>query len=175
MQVEQLTGQRLRTDDQGKSGEQRGAHLVDPDIGGRPAEIIPIERFLALLRPAALVSADGASVVSLDGPDPTRDRGIVVDRPADLVGDEHALAGRAAGREHVADRGLETGVASRRGGQALEGRVEVAYIRRPQHDLRQHPGQRIRFERHGSALTIDGRPGDPAPATEQVGDDVPGP
>src|SRR3954451_22942906 len=43
----------------------------------------------------------------------------------------------------------------------------------PEDDLREQPIERTGLERDRAALAIDGRPGDPAAATEQVGDDVP--
>ena len=103
---------------------------------------------------------------------PPRRRPSVVDRPDDLVDDERPAAGRAARREQVADRDLEAGLAPRRGGHPLEGRVEMADVRRPQDDLGEHPGQRARFERDRPALAVDRGPGDPAAPPEQVGDDV---
>ena len=48
----------------------------------------------------------------------------------------------------------------------------MAHVGRPQDDLGEHPRERARFERDRPALAIDGRPGDPAAAPEQVDDDV---
>ena len=92
----------------------------------------------------------------------------------DLVDDERPAAGRAAGREQVAERDLEARLAARRRGHALERRVEVADVGRPQDDLGEHPGQRARLERDRPALAVDRGAGHPAAAAEQVGDDVAG-
>ncbi len=158
--------------DGGEPGEQRGPHRVGADIGLDPLEVVGVERRLAQLRAAALVAADRAAVVPGDRPHPAGDARLVVDRPDDLVDDEGPAARRAAGREHVADRDLEAGFTPRRGGQALEGGVEVADVRRSQHDLGEHPSERARFERDRAPLAVDGGPGDPAATAEQVGHDV---
>ena len=149
-----------------------GAHRVGPDIGRHAPQVVGIERRLALLRAAALVAADRAAVVPGDRSCPARHAGLVVDRPDDLVDDERPAARRAARREQVADRHLEARLATRRRGQPLERGVEVTHVGRPQHDLGEHPGERARFERDRPALAVDGRPGDPAAAPEQVDDDV---
>ena len=160
----------------GKRAQERGAHRLGADIGADPLEVVGVERRLAQLRAAALVAADRAAVVP-GGPVASAPAmpGLVVDRPDDLVDDERPAARRAAGREHVADRDLEARFAARRGGQALERGVEMADVGRPQDDLGEHPVERARLERDGAALAVDGGPGDPAAAAEQVGDDVAGP
>ena len=152
-----------------------GAHRLGPDVGRRAPQVVGVERRLALLRPAALVAADRAAVVPGDRSRPARDAGLVVDRPDELVGDEHPAARRAARREQVADRHLEARLAARRRGQPLERGVEVADVGRPQDDLGEHPGERARLERDRPALAVDGGPGDPPAAAEEVGDDVAGP
>ena len=87
---------------------------------GRPRRAAP-----ALLGAAALAAADRAAVVlarrGLSGVGLLRGRvvglvGVRPARPDELVGDEHPPAGRAAGREQVADRDLQarsTGAATR--------------------------------------------------------------
>ena len=45
-------------------------------------------------------------------------------------------------------------------------------VGRPQDDLGEHPRERARFERDRPALAIDGRPGDPGAAPEEIDDDV---
>ena len=174
VQVEQLVGQALRTGDLREPVEQGRAHRLGADVGRGAAQVVGVERRLALLGPAALVAADRAAVVPADRSHPTGDAHVVVDRPDDLVGDEHPVARRAARREQVADRDLEARIAARRGGQPLERGVEMADVGRPQDDLGEHPGQRARLEGDGPALAVDGRPGDPAAAAEQVGHDVAG-
>ena len=85
-------------------------------------------------------------------------------------------------RSHVAQRvanwslieTLRLEFAAWRAGQPLERGVEVADVGRAKDDLGEHPGQRARFEGDGLALAIDGRPGDPSAAPEQVGHDVAG-
>ena len=155
------------------SSEERMAARTD--LGRRPAEVVRVERRLALLGAAALIATHGAPVEAGDRPDPPGDGRLVVHRPDDLVDDERAAARRAAGREQVADGDLEARFAPRRGGQALERRVQVPDVRRPQHDLRQHPRQRARFERDRPPLAVHRRPAHPAATAEQVGHDVTGP
>ena len=174
VEVEQLVGQGLGAPDVGEPAEQRSPHRVGADIGLDPLEVIGIERCLAELGAAQLVAADRAAVMPGDRPHPAGDAGVVVDRPDDFVDDEGSAARRAASREHVPDRDLETGFTPRRGGQALERRVEMADVRRSQHDLGEHPVERARLERDRAALPVDGRPGDPAATPEQVGHDVAG-
>ena len=48
----------------------------------------------------------------------------------------------------------------------------MADVRRSEHDLGQHPGQRARFDRDGATLPIDSGTGHPAATGGQVGDDV---
>ena len=48
----------------------------------------------------------------------------------------------------------------------------MADVRRSEHDLGQHPGERARFDRDGATLPIDSGTGHPAATGGQVGDDV---
>ena len=57
---------------------------------------------------------------------------------------------------------------------SLERCVEVAHVRRADDDLRQHPGQRARFDRDRAALTVDRGTRHPAASTGQIRDDVSG-
>ncbi len=172
VEVEQLVRKRLRAGDLGEAVEQRRPHRLGPDIGRRAAQVVGVERRLALFGAAPLVAADRAPVVPGDRSGATGDPRIVVHRPDDLVGDEHPVACRAAGRELVADRDLEARTPARRAGQSLERRVEMADIGRAQHHLGEHPGERARFERDGQSLAVDRGAGDPAATAEQVGHDV---
>ena len=174
VQVEQLVGQVLRSGHDREARQEVGAHRLGTDIGGGPFQVVGVERRLAQLRPTALVATDHAAVVAGDRPGPTGDPRLVVDRPRDLVDDQGPATGRAARREHVTDRDLEAGCATRRGGHPLEGGVEVADVGRPQDDLSEHPGERRRFERDRQALPVDGGACHPPAPTEQVGDDVAG-
>ncbi len=147
MQIQQLIDQGRRPDDLGEPTAQHRAHGSRSDIRGDPGQIVGLQRRLAMLRAAALVPADRAPVVPADR---HRDLAgiavLVLDRPHDLVDNDQPGAGRATGSEQVADRNLEARVATRRRGHALEGGVEVADVRWPQDDLREHPRQRARFE-----------------------------
>lgn len=172
VQVEQFIREALRAVDLGEARAEGRAHRLCPDVRGRPAEVVRVERRLALLRTTALVATDRAAVVSSDGPCPPRDARVVIDRPGELIGDEHPATGRAARREQVPDRHLEAGVPARRGGHPLERRVEVPDIGRAKDDLREHPGERARFERHRSSLAVQRGAGDPAAAAEQIDHDV---
>ena len=174
VEVEQLVGQALGAGHDREAGEQAGAHRLGADIGRGPSQVVGVERRLALLRATALVAADRAAVVPGRRPGPPGDPRLVVDRPGDLVDDERPAAGRAAGREQVADRDLETRRAARRGGHPLERGVEVADVGRAQDDLGEHPRQRVRLDRDRQALAVDGGPRDPAATAEQVGDDIAG-
>ena len=174
VEVEQLVGQALGPGHDREAGEQAGAHRLGADIGRGPTQVVGVERRLALLRATALVAADRAAVVPGRRPCPSGDPRLVVDRPGDLVDDERPAAGRAAGREQVADRDLETRCAARRGGHPLERGVEVADVGRPEDDLGEHPRERVRLDRDRQALPVDGRPRDPAATAEQVGDDIAG-
>ena len=59
-----------------------------------------------------------------------------------------------------------------RRGHALERGVEVANVRRTEHDLREHPGQRRRFDGDRAALTVQRGASHPATTPGQVDDDV---
>ena len=50
----------------------------------------------------------------------------------------------------------------------------MADVRRPEHDLGEHPGQRRRFDRDRAALAIEGGAGHPAAAAGEIDDDVAG-
>ena len=99
---------------------------------------------LAVLAAAQLVAADGAAVVLADRARAYRATVVVggLDRPGHLVEDDLPVAGRAAARVAVRDRRLEAGLAAGGGGEGLDSGIEVAEIRRPQHDLGEQPVQR---------------------------------
>ena len=171
VQVEQLVDQGRRTLDDREAVARPRPCRLEIGLGGRAGHVVGFERGLALFRAAPLVAADRAAVVAQD----RARRPVVVGRPRELVGDEHPATGRAAGREQVADRHLEARLPARGGGHALERGVEVAHVRRPQHDLGEHPRQRRRFDRDRAALAIEGGPGHPAAAAGEIDDDVAGP
>ena len=50
----------------------------------------------------------------------------------------------------------------------------MAYVGRPEDDLGEHPVERARLERDRAPLAVDGGPGDPAAASEQIGHDLAG-
>ncbi len=112
-----------------------------------PFEVVLVERRGPLVGAAPLTAADRAAVVLAGGSGIDGLALVAVRRPGpdELVGGEHPLARRATRREQLADRDLEAGLATRRGGHRLEGGVEVAEVRRPQDELREEPGQRARF------------------------------
>ena len=172
VKVEQLVGQSRRALDRREAGKEGGPHRLGADVGLDALEIVGIERGLAELGAAALVAADRAAVVPGGRSHPAGDARLVVHGPDDVIDDEGPAAGRAAGREHVADRGLEARLAPWRRGKTLERGVEMAHVGRSQDDLGEHPVERARFERDGAALAVDRGPGDPAAATEQVGHDL---
>ena len=62
----------------------------------------------------------------------------------------------------------------RRRGDGLERRVEMADVRRPEDDLGEQAGQRVRLHGDGPPLPVDGGAGHPAAATVEVDDDVAG-
>ena len=102
-----------------------------------------------------------------------RPSGLVAGRlPDDLLEGHRPAAGQAAAGVALAQPDLERGLLARRGGDRLEGGVEVADIGRPQDDLGQEAGQRARLEAGRPALAVDRRPGDPAAPAVQVDDDV---
>ena len=129
----------------------------------RAAQVVGVERRLALLRPAALVAADRAAVVAGDGPRPS------IGLPSSSSSAQ-TTSSTTSVRPHVAQRvanrspieTLRLDVAARRGGHPLEGGVEVADVRRPQDDLGEHPGQRARFERDARDAGGRPRPGPPS-------------
>jgi hypothetical protein len=75
--------------------------------GPRPLDVLVVDRRVPNLATALLVAADGASVVLV-----RREWLPVVGSglPRQLVGDQRAPAGRAAGREQRADRQAEAGL-----------------------------------------------------------------
>ena len=154
----------------GKRSMRPGPRRLEVGVGHRARHVVGFERRLALLGAAPLVAADRAAVVADDG----LRRPVLLGGPGELVGDEHPPAGRAAGREQVADRHLEAGLPPGRRGHALERGVEVAHVRRTQHDLREHPGQRRRFDGDRAALTVERGASHPATPPGQVDDDVAG-
>ena len=177
VEVEQAVDERLAPLHDGEPV----AEPVPGDIGvvgeaARPRVIVLVERRRSLLGPAPLAAADGAAEVLAGG----RGLGtgsIVVGRgagPDELVGREHPLAGRAAGREEVADRDLQARLAARGGGHRLERRVEVAQVRRAEHQLGKESRQRARFEADRRSLAGDRRVGNPAAPTVEIEDDVTG-
>ena len=177
VQVEQAVDERLGALDDREPIPEPAAGDVGA-LGGRlgPLEIVLVERRGALLAAAALAAADRAAVV-LSG----RRRGRSSRRPRsasactgpdELVGDEHPLARRAAGREQVADRVLQARLAAGRRAHRLERRVEVAEVRRAQDELGEEPGQRARLDADRAALAVDRGVGDPAAAAVQVEHDV---
>ena len=138
-------------------------------------------------RPAprrAAAAAAGRAVLGRHDASPERRRrprrrvrvvvALALGLPDELVDDGAAAAGRAARREGVADRHAQAGLAARRGAEGLERRVEVAHVGRPQDDLGEEPGQRVRLHRDGPPLAVDGGPGHPAAPPVQVDDDVTG-
>ena len=171
MQVEQFVDELRRAVHGGEPRLDHRADLVGADVRPEPDQVLGIERRLADL--ASRRAGRGRPCSGRPGR-PPRDAGSR-GGPDELLGDEHPAAGRAAGGVQVAERDLQARLAPRRGGHALEGRVEVADVGRPQDDLGQHPCQRVRLERDGPALPVEGRAGDPAATTEQVRDDVAGP
>ena len=109
-------------------------------------EVARVERGLALLAAAELVAADRAAVVLAD-----RARTAAVDEavvvgwarrsPGQLVEDDRPVAGRAAAGVRSAIDALR--LDSRRADARAPGRgVEVAQVRRAQHDLREQPVER---------------------------------
>ncbi len=94
--------------------------------------------------------------------------------PDELVHDRAPAAGRAAGRERVADRHAQARLAARGRAEGLERRVEMAHVGWPKDDLGQEAGQRVRLHRHRAALAVNGGSGHPAAPAVQVDDDVTG-
>ena len=178
MEVEQAVDERLGALDDREAIPQAAAG----DVGalgrlGRPGQVVLVERRGPLLGAAALAAADRAAVVLARGARLVVRAGIGVGRarPDELVRDEQSATRRAAGREQVADRVLQARLASGRGAHRLERRVEVAEVRRPQHELREESGQGARLDADRAPLAVDRGMGDPAAAPVQVQDDVTGP
>jgi hypothetical protein len=113
VEVQELLGQVVGAVDVGEAAADRGADRIRADICLDALEVLRIQRGLALFGPALLIAADRAAVVPGDRSCPARHPNLVVDRPQDLVGDEHATASRAAGRIEVTERHLEAGIAAR--------------------------------------------------------------
>ncbi len=116
---------------------------------------------------AELVPAGQAAVELAERDDPVR-------LPDELIHDRRAPARGATRREEVAQRLPEAGLPQGRIGERRESRVEMADIRRPQHDLGEEPRERRRLERERASLTAHRRPRDPGSTAEQIDDDVPG-
>ena len=143
----------------GKRAAQGRADRVGPDVGVEPDEVLVVERRLALLAAAALVAADRAAVVPGD-----RSRlgrlgaglGGRVHRPRELVDDQRPpqVAQRVAYRSPSETFRLDS--RRGRGRHALERRVEVADVGRPQDDLGEDAGQRARIR--GRSPGAAGRP-----------------
>ena len=169
MQIQQLVHELGRAVHRREAGLDRGADLIGADIGSEPDQVLGVQWRLTDLGLAALVATDGTPVHPGDGLG-----GRLRRRPHELLGDEHPATGRTAGGVQVAERDLEARLSPRRGRHALERGVEVADIRRPQDDLRQHPRQRVRLETDRPALLVEGGTCHPTASAEQVGDDIAG-
>ena len=92
--------------------------------------------------------------------------------PDELVDDGTPTARGTAGRERVADGHAQARLAARSGTECLERRVEMADVRRAQHDLGQEPGQWVRLHRDSAPLAVHGGASHPAAAPVQVDDHV---
>ncbi len=109
MQLEQLVDEGRGALDRREPFARPGSSRLEIGVSGRAPDVVGLQRCLALLRTAALVAADRASIVAGDGP-----RGFVaLGRPGELVRDEHPAARRTARGEQVADRHLEARFAAR--------------------------------------------------------------
>ena len=144
VEVEQLVGERLAAlEDREPVAQVRPAPRAPVGVE-RPAEVVRVERRLALLAAAELVAAHGAAVVLADGPRaaglPSSSVGL--GGPGQLVEVDRPLAGRAAARVAIGDGRLEAGLAARGRGQRLDRGVEVAQVGRPEDDLREQPVER---------------------------------
>ena len=170
VQIEQLVDQIRRAIDRGEPLTRPGPRRAAVGILRRALEIFEIEGSVARLRPTAHIAADRAPIGPLD----RLWRRLAITRPRELVGDEHPAAGRAPCREEITHRDLEARLAAWRRRHPLERCVEVAHVRRAEDDLRQHPGQRARFDRDRAALTVDRGTRHPAASTGQIRDDVSG-
>ena len=147
----------------GKRARSMVAHRRRPPASADgPRQVVRVERRLALLRPAALVAADRAAVVA--GDRPRRPAVPSSSSAAQMISSTTSVRPQVAQR--VANRSpietLRLDVAARRGGHALERRVEVADVRRPEDDLGEHPGQRARFERDARGAGGRSRRGRPS-------------
>ena len=147
---EQLVDDRLGAVDRRESVAQLRAHLGLADVGVEPDHVIRVERSGAVLRAAALVATDRASIEPRDRPGDRIGGPVGIARhvglralggPQDLVEDECPAARGAARRVQVAQGHLEAGLAARRGGHALERGVEMAHVGRSQDHLGEHPGE----------------------------------
>ncbi len=159
----------------GKRSRSRGARVVVVEVE-RARDVGGVERRLAVLAAAQLVAADRAAVVLARGPGTGRAAIVVgaLGGPGHLVEDHRPVAGGAAAREAVRDPRLEAGLAAGGRGQRLDGGVEVAQVRRAEHDLGQQPVEGGRLEADRAPLPVDRGAGDPAAAAERVEHDVAG-
>ena len=147
----------------------RGSRGVPAHVRRGPDPVLRIEWLLAQLGAAALVPTDRAPIL----PGHRHGNAVgTVHQPADLVDNQHPAARRTARGEEVTDGHLQARLAAGRGGDALEGGVQVPDIGWPQDDLGKHPVQRRRFDGDGSTLAIQGCAGDPATAPGKVRHDV---
>ncbi len=143
--------------------------------------VVVVDGRVPLLAAAELVAADGAAIVLADQAPRRRSRRagilLVVARdglPDELVHHGRPAAGRAAGREQLADRNLQARLLAGRRGDRLEGRVEMADVGRPKDDLGEQAGERVGLDRDRSTLPVHGRTGDPAAAAMEIDHHVAG-
>ncbi len=175
VEVQQLAGQVFAAVQDREAVEQPGADLAAFRVQ-RPPQVRGVEGCLALLAPAELVAADRAAVVLADRAGSGGPAVLVggLGGPGQLVQHDRPVTGRAPARVPVADPLLEAGLATGRGGQRLDGGVEMPQVGRAEDDLGEEAVQRGRLEADGLALPVDGRAGHPSAAPERVEDDVAG-
>jgi hypothetical protein len=107
VQFEELVDERRCRLDRREPVTGPGTRRLEIGISGRTGQVVRFERRLALLRAAPLVTADRAAVVPEDRPR----HPVLLRGPGEFVRDEHPAARRATGREQVADRHLQAGLA----------------------------------------------------------------
>ena len=137
--------------------------VVRADVARRSVHVHGAGLDRLVLGPVLLIAAQLAAVVHA---------GRLLALPFDLLDRERAAARAAAGREQVGDEHAQARVAVGRRPEGRECGIEVAQVGRPEHHLGEQAGQRPGLEAEAATLPIDRRPGDPAAASVQVGDDV---
>ena len=163
MQVEDRVDQRLAAVGDREAVAQPRADGLRADVAGGAIAVRLAGLDDLVLRAMLLVSAELAAVVQAGG---------LATFPLDLVDGQGPAAGAAGRREQLGDREPEARLAVRRRRERRERRVEVAQVGRPEDQLGEEAGERAALEAECAALPIDRRPGDPAAAPVQVGDDV---